>query len=141
MLDRNGIKEIQRIVGTILYYSRAVYCTVIVVLSSIASEQSQATMTTDQKARHLLDYLATHPEAEIKFHASDMILNIHSDASYLSETRGRSRVGGYYFLGKTTIHNKPITLNGNLYTLSQILKFIVVSTAEAKLGALIINAK
>jgi hypothetical protein len=32
----------------------------------------------------LLDYLATHPYAAIRYHASDMILHIHSDASYLS---------------------------------------------------------
>ena len=73
ILDRNGIKEIQQIVGAILYYSRVIDCIVRVGLSSIASKQSQATMTTDQKAQHLLDYLATHPEAEIKFHASEDI--------------------------------------------------------------------
>jgi hypothetical protein len=32
----------------------------------------------------LLDYIATHPDAIIRYHASDMILHIHSDASYLS---------------------------------------------------------
>jgi hypothetical protein len=32
----------------------------------------------------MVDYLATHPDATIRYHASDMILNIHSDASYLS---------------------------------------------------------
>ena len=47
--------------------------------------------------------LATHPEAKIRFHASDMILNTHSDASYLSETRSRSRPAGYCFLGSKVV--------------------------------------
>jgi hypothetical protein len=29
----------------------------------------------------MLDYLATHPDATIRYHASDMVLHIHSDAS------------------------------------------------------------
>jgi hypothetical protein len=34
-----------------------------------------------KKCKQLLDYLATHPNATIQFHASNMILSIHSDAS------------------------------------------------------------
>jgi hypothetical protein len=33
----------------------------------------------------LLDYIATQEEAAITYHASDMILAAHSDASYLSD--------------------------------------------------------
>ena len=36
----------------------------------------------------------------MRFYASDMILNIHSDASYLSVKDARSRAGGHFFLGK-----------------------------------------
>ncbi len=43
-----------------------------------------------QKVKQLLDYLATYPDATIRFKASDMILNIHSDASYLSKSDARS---------------------------------------------------
>ncbi len=32
----------------------------------------------------LLDYLASNQEAKVRFHALDMIMNIHSGASYLS---------------------------------------------------------
>jgi hypothetical protein len=39
-----------------------------------------------EKAKQLLDYLATYPDTTICFKASDMILNIHFDASYLSES-------------------------------------------------------
>ena len=48
----------------------------------------------------LLDYAATNPDAVIEYNPSDMILKIHSDASYLSEPRAKSRVGGHYYLGQ-----------------------------------------
>ena len=43
VLDSKRIKQIQQIVGSILYYARAVDMTVLMVLSSIAVEQRQAT--------------------------------------------------------------------------------------------------
>ena len=85
---------VQQIIGGVLYYVRAVDLTVLPVLSSIVSEQATATENTERKCAQLLDYLATHDNARIRYHASDMVLNIHSNASYLSETRARSRVAG-----------------------------------------------
>jgi hypothetical protein len=35
----------------------------------------------------LLNYAATHPDAVLSYHASDMVLHVHSDASYLSESQ------------------------------------------------------
>ena len=90
-LDAKGIKRVQQIVGSILYYARAVDMTVLMALSSIAVEQTTATEKTMERCTQLLDYLAGQPEAIIRFHASNMILNIHSDASYLSEAKARSR--------------------------------------------------
>jgi hypothetical protein len=72
--------EIQKITGSVLYYSRAVDPTVHMALNDIATEQTAATEKTKTAAGHLLDYLATHPDAKIRFQASDMILHIHSDA-------------------------------------------------------------
>ncbi len=85
-LSDEEIKEIQRIAGSILYYAQAVDITVLMALSSIASKQTRGTTNTMAKAKQLLDYLATHPDATIRFRASDMILNVHLDTSYLSET-------------------------------------------------------
>ena len=124
-----------------LYCSRAVDLTVLPALSSIASEQASATKNTKKKVEQLLDYLATHPKAKVRYYASDMILNIHSDASYLSETRARSRVAGQFFLGSTPVKGQPIVLNGAIFILCGILKFVVASAAEAELGALFLNCK
>jgi hypothetical protein len=68
-----------------------------------------------------------------------MILNVHSDASYLSETKARSRASGHYFLGWLPTHNKPIRLNGPMFDLCIILKHVAASAAESKLGALFLN--
>ena len=70
-----------------------------------------------------------------------MVLNIHSDASYLSETRARSRVAGQFFLGSKSNPTKPIVLNGALYIMCGILKFVVASAEEVELGALFLNCK
>ena len=70
-----------------------------------------------------------------------MILNIHSDASYLSELRARSRAAGYFFLGTNHKADKPIPINGAIYVYTGVFKFVVASAAEAELGALFVNCK
>ncbi len=62
--------------------------------------------------KQLIDYLATHPDATVRFHASDMIMNVHSDASYLSEANEHSRACGHFFMEWKADPTKPIKLNG-----------------------------
>ena len=140
-LDEHGIKRIQQIVGGILYYARAVDITVLAALSTLAAEQTTATKKTNNKVTQLLDYLATHPNATIRYRASDMKLNTHSDASYLSEKGARSRAAGYFFLGGVPTKGQPIRLNGAILVLSSILKCVAASAAEAELGALFLNLR
>ena len=140
-VNAERIKRIQQVVGGVLYYARAVGCTVLAALSSIASEQSEATEGTEKKVKQLLDYLTTRPSATVRYYASEMVLNINSDASYLSETRARSRVAGYHFMGGVPKNGQPITLNGNIFIMCGIMKYVVASAAEAKLGALFMNSK
>ena len=85
--------------------------------------------------------MATHPDAVVRFYASDMVLNLHSDASYLSAGQGRSRAGGYFFLGSIPRDNKDIQLNGNIHITCAILKLVAASAAEAELGALFLNTQ
>jgi hypothetical protein len=74
------IKRAQAIVGTLLYNARVVDPTLLVPLSTLASQLSTTTTTTIKAVAHLLDYCSTHPEATIRYYASDMQLKIHSDA-------------------------------------------------------------
>jgi hypothetical protein len=80
-LDKEGLKFIQQVVGSFLYLGRAIVLTILMALNAIANEQSNPTEQTRERVLHLLDYLATHPDAIVRFNASDMILNVHSDAS------------------------------------------------------------
>ena len=86
----------------------------------------------------LLDYVATHPHEAIHYHASKMILTVHSDASYLSEPDSKSSVGGHYFL---TEQDSNAPNNGTIHTLSAIIKHVVYSASEAELAALFFNCK
>ena len=140
-LDMNGIRKIQRIVGSILYYAIAVDMTVLMALSSIASEQMTATEKTQKRCVQLLDYLASNSEAKVRYRASDMIMNIHSDASYLSEPSARSRTCGHFFMGSTPKNGESIFINGAFYVNTTIMRFVVASAAEAELGALFRNCQ
>jgi hypothetical protein len=91
--------NIQKVTVSVLYYARAVEPTVLMPLNDIATKQ-----------KNLLDYLETHPDATIRYHESDMILHIHSDASYLSVSNARSHLGGLFFCGKKTPQEN--TING-----------------------------
>ncbi len=70
-----------------------------------------------------------------------MILNVQSDASYLSTPKACSRAGGYFFLGSLPRNGDPIKLNGAIHISCTILKLVAASAAEAELGALFLNAQ
>ena len=71
--------------GTLLYYSIAVDPTMLTALGSIAAQQSKVTEKTYVDTLWLINYAVTHPNAKIRYTTSNRILNINSDASYLSE--------------------------------------------------------
>ena len=121
----------QKVVGSFLYYERVVDLTILLSLSTIAAEQANPTERTMQRVQHLLQYMHTNPNAIIQFRASNMVLNIHSDTSYLTASRGRSRAGGYFFLGSVPRNGENIKLNGNIAITCTILKLVAASSAEA----------
>jgi hypothetical protein len=141
LLDEKGIKRVQKIVGSILYYARAVDMTVLMALSGIAVEQTKATTKTLGKCIQLLDYLASNSKAKVRLYASYMIMNIHLDASYLLETGACSRACGHFFMGWMPENGEPIKINCAFYVNATILKFVVASAAEAKMGALFHNCQ
>ena len=146
ILDSVDINLIQKIEGTFLYYGIAVDNTILVALSTIASEQSTATSNMAKKITQLLNDLATNPDVTIRYTRSDMVLWVHSDASYLSCPKARIRAGGMHFLSnKPPSPHDPAnfepTLNGIVYVVCKILRNIMASAAEAELGALFLNCQ
>ena len=59
------INRVQKIFGSILYYARSVEPTILMALSTLASEQANATAQKTKNLHQLLGYLGTHPEDTI----------------------------------------------------------------------------
>jgi hypothetical protein len=87
-------------------YAISVDPTVRMPLNEIATEQTKTTENTQAAPDKLLDYLAMHPDTTIRYHASDMILHIHNDASYLSVSNAYSIIWGIFFV-ETSHQKKP----------------------------------
>jgi hypothetical protein len=139
-LNPDGKKMIQEILGTLLYYARAVDPTLLVTVSSLARQQKDPTNNTMAAVKHLLDYCATHPNTVTRFHACDMVLHTESDASYLS---AKSRAAGYHYLSiDPKGQNIPYPPNnGPVLVTSKVIKETVASAAEAELAALFHNGQ
>ena len=73
-VSKDKIKRIQGVVGRILLCACSVESTFLVGLNSIAIQQTSATNNTLKITEYLLDYAATHPDAKIRYRASEMIL-------------------------------------------------------------------
>ena len=67
-----------------------------------------------------------------------MVLNLHSDASYLSEPKAKSRAGGHFWLGNK---NDEHFNKGAIVTLSSVIKHVMSSASEAEIAALFYNCK
>jgi hypothetical protein len=106
VLSDMEINKLQQLTGTLLYYARAVDPILMMPINVLASEQSTSTNVTADKVIKLLNYCNTHPETKIRYHSPDMILHIHSDASYLSQDEAKSRAGGFFYMVNATKHQK-----------------------------------
>jgi hypothetical protein len=130
--------RVQKIIGFLLYYARAVYNKLLVTLNAIAACQSKATIRTEQLVHTLLDYVATYPNDGIVYRASDMVLCAHVDASYLNKTKSCSRAGAHIY----HLEDDPIPcFNGAVLTIATIIKFVMALATKAELAALFIAAR
>ena len=141
--------RIQEIIGVLLFYGRAVDSTIITALGTIASQQASPTAKTMKSVLQTLDYCASHPNAVVRFNASDMILHVDSDASYLSAPKARSRAAGYHYLSshpkdpsKAPDPTDPAPPNnGAIHVMCNIMREVLASAAEAELAALFHNGR
>ena len=137
-LDNEGVKRIQGIIGSLLYYAQAVNKKLLATLSTISAQHAKATQQTEKTVTQLLDYVATYPNDGITYRASNMVLLAHSDASFLTETGSRSRAVAHIYLSED---DPTPQLNGPILSISQIMKYVMASAAEAELGALYLTAR
>ncbi len=91
-----------------------------------ASQQALGTEAKANACHQLLDYVAAHPNAGIRYLASNMILAVYTDALYLSKHNTRSWVSAHFYL----------TLN-----LASTIKHGMSLASEAELAALYYGCK
>ena len=96
-LSPDKIKHVQKVIGKFLFMARAVDNTQLHALNELARKASKGTEATLAAANHLLNYIASNNRPRIMYQASDMILQVDSDASFQVCEQARSRAGGYHF--------------------------------------------
>ncbi len=141
LLNASGKKHVQHNVDSFLYYARIVDQIILMKLSAIAAQQSAPTEENLVHVNQFLNYMWMHPDAKNRYRASNMILNVHSNASYLSAPKARSCAGGYFFFGSILQDSEPLFINGAIHITCTILKLIAELAAEAELGSPFLNAE
>ena len=140
-------KLLQEFVGTFLFYARAIDNTMLEPIGTIATAMATSSwQDLSKRMLQFLNYAATHPDAKIRFTASEMHLWIHSDSSYLNEPKARSRAGGFFYLSdKPKLPILPTDtappLNGPIHINSKVINTVMSSAQEAETGAGFYNAQ
>ncbi len=101
-------------------------------------QQAAPIESTMEEIKQLLDYCASQEETIVTFHASDMILAVHSNVGYLNKHKSQSRAGGHFYLSSDVPYPSN---NGPILNIAKVIDAVVSSAAEAELGALFINAR
>jgi hypothetical protein len=130
LLDKAEKKFIQEVTGVFLFLAQAINGTILTLLSALASKKAAPTEATMETCLQFLDYTASQED--------DIVLGIHSNASYLSKPKACSQAAGCMFMaGQEEIP----TNSAPVLNILQIIRAVMSSAAEAELGALFINAK
>jgi hypothetical protein len=95
LLDKVKEKLVQQIVGSFLYHARAVDPTILMALSKVSSQQAAAMENMMKCVNQFLNDMLTHPDAIIWCCASDMILNVNSDASLHQNHKAMPEVASF----------------------------------------------
>eukprot|EP00957_Ditylum_brightwellii_P066803 5069381-Ditylum_brightwellii.AAC.1 len=90
-----------------------------------------------------MDYLATYPNALLRFFTGNMQLHVDCNAAYLVVNGAESRIACYFYCEfnlhalnyNKTLHNAPILIE------CRTLKHVVCSAAEAECSALFHNSQ
>ncbi len=115
-------------------------------LNELLTQQYSPTQDTLSKCHRLLNYAATYPTAttSIRYHASDMILTVNTDAAYLVVLpKACSSVAGYFYLSNITPDYRTSTPmpNGSILVECHGLHNVVSCAAEAETGGTFHNAQ
>jgi hypothetical protein len=128
-LNLAQIKELQQKLGKLHWYCGICY-EIVTKVSKIASEQSRPTFKQLNDINHIIAYLAGRKNTALFFKPSNMQLYTESDASFASESKSKSRIGGVFLLGGYGTDGLPI--NSPIGVFSKIADCHPDSAAEAE---------
>ena len=128
----------QQVCGIFLCYGQAVDLIMLFSLSANAPEQAKPRKQTLKTVEHFFDYAVLQEDAIFAYHTSNMVLTVHSDASYLSKPKATIRAGGHFFMAAEaeSPHN-----NGAAHIVAQTINEVMASATEAEIGAMYINTR
>ncbi len=90
---------IQRVVGSLLFYARALDLSILTAVCQLSSYQSNPTQLDLTAAHRLLNYVSSHPNPHKIIHPSSMAQWACTDASFLSRPKSGSVAGCSVGLG------------------------------------------
>ena len=77
-------------------------------LNDISVQQSKPTPHKINECNHLIDYSTTYPNIVIRYHASDIILHVDTDTTYLVLPKAHSRITGHFCLSDRPPTNETL---------------------------------
>ncbi len=124
-----------------MYYGQAVDSRLLPATCALASEQSSPTHATMLRFERLLGFASAHLNERKIYRASDMVLRILSDASYLSRPNARSVAGNFHFLGNRSDQDFiDLFLNHPVSSHSTRIPVVCSFVAEAEYGGAFASA-
>ena len=88
-----------------------------------------------------MDYVSTYEHTFLRYHASNMVLHVDSDAAYLVAPGAKSRIAGFYYFKNAPDGNVIKPLNNPIHVECKYLRHVVTSAAESEVGGLFHNCQ
>lgn len=134
-LDKKETTLLQEMIGVLRYIAMAVYGHLELCIGKIASSMADPRLSMLEATQRIFQYLSS-PENRrraLVYKRSDMQLRAVSDASYGTESRFRSRTGGFVFLGR---RDDDEWVNAPIEVICSVQSNVCGSTVEAEYVAL-----
>jgi hypothetical protein len=132
------MQELQIAIGYLLYYGRCIDGRILTATCNLASSQSRVTAHTMAKLERLLGYVSAHRNGRKIFRPSDMVLDVLSNAFFLSRSNAMSVVGCFHHLCRVS---DPTFVNAPISTHSDRIPVICSSVQETEYAGTFASAK
>ena len=128
------VTEVQRKLGMLRWVIDAVMPELQYALSRLACRTDKITVGLLKDVNHLIKHMSTKRNPAIRFKPVAVRLNMFSDASFSSERKSKSRMGGVIFMGD--MRRDEELPSAPLRLVSQVTPVVADSAAEAEYLAL-----